>query len=236
MRTSGNITITSYISNRHTDLVNKFKQYGFCNFILRILKAILRKIGIQYESYDILTTLVNKEYLLNIFNATSLPNIKPLTYNDFLLGDKSVFTEQKLKLIQKRFNTSDYHAYGIIENKRLVYSCWIYIGKDAISFSHHITYKLKSEECLLLDAYCAPIVRGKGFHTKMNAYRCLKALDFGKQNVIVIVLSENIPAHKVQLKCGLSVMFNYFELTCCGKTFTNFYKKIKHYESQHNGF
>ncbi|NTW91571.1 MAG: hypothetical protein HGA35_06560, partial [Erysipelotrichaceae bacterium] len=52
-------------------------------------------------------------------------DVKELIYDDFLLGDKDVFNENKLELIRKRCVDIDYRAYGIVSNNLLIYSTWI---------------------------------------------------------------------------------------------------------------
>lgn len=211
------------------DLVNKYKQYGLKGFFIRGIKSMLRRLGIDYESYHFFSAEVEKNLLLNIYNSSVSINVKCLTYNDFLLGDCNVFTEKKLKLVKDRFCEEGYKAYGIIEDGKLVYSCWIN-DRELLTSSPYVRCELKESECLLLDAYCSPQVRGRGYHTKMNAYRCLTAVEMGKTRCITIVLKGNIPAMKVQQRCGLRIVFDYYILSMWGKTYTDFYKKKKKYD------
>lgn len=211
------------------NLTQKYKQFGLKGFIIRVLRTLLRKIGINYEAYDYYATFVDKDMLLQIWNKNPIENVKILSFEDFLFGDKSVFTEKKLKIIKNRLNKKNYKAYGIIENNVLYYSCWI-CDNELVTSSPSIKYELKSNECLLLDAYCHPTMRGKGMHTRMNAYRCLKAIEINRPKCIVIVLKGNIPAQKTQQKCGLKVLFSYYILDLWGKRYTNFYRQKQKYD------
>lgn len=128
-------------------------------------------------------------------------DVKELTYDDFLKGDKNVFKGDKLKLYKTRCQDPNYHAYGIIENDRLVYSTWFSTGNLGLPI---ITDKipLLPNEGLLEDSYCDPIARGRGFHGKMNLYRIKKLYELGKNRVVAIVLDGNTPAFKVQFRSG----------------------------------
>lgn len=213
------------------DYISKYRQYGMKGFIVRSIRSVLRKIGVDYESYHYFAAEVDKNRLLEILNAPPVPDVKLLAYDDFLLGDRTVFDDEKLSLIKKRFDNPHYKAYGIkdTDNGNLLYSCWIN-DEELLTSSSRIKCMLEKNECLLLDAYCSPQVRGKGFHTKMNAYRCMKAIEMGKPKCIVIVLKGNIPAQKVQQKCGLKIVFDYYVLNVFGKTYTDFYKKKEKYD------
>lgn len=204
----------------------KLKQYGYIGSLTRCCKYILRKMGVFYESYCYFSSIVNKETLINVFNNSV--NVRHLSYNDFLLGDKDYFTNKKLQLIKDRLQNDNYIPYGIINNKKLIYSYWL-LTKGSTIISPHINYHLRNDEFLLLDAYCTPSARGNGLHATVSAYLCLEANQMGKTKGIVIVVKGNIPAQKVQLKCGLNMIFDYYVLTIFGKTFTNFYRqKLKH--------
>ena len=129
-------------------------------------------------------------------------NVKELTYEDFLLGDSSVFKGVKMDLYRQRFQEPTYKAYGIIENGRLIYSTWISLHRMGMSIETKPVY-LNSNEGYLEDSYCDPIARGRGLHSKMNNYRIKKIYEAGKNRVIAIVQEGNTPAFKVQFHSGL---------------------------------
>lgn len=201
-----------------------YKQFGLKGTCVRGLKSLCRRIGIVYESYHYFFGCVEEEKLLKVWNQLPIPRVKNLTYDDFLLGDETVFTVQKLGVIKDRLKDNSYQAYGVVENNVLLYSCWIYTG-NVMFPSPSVSCSLKNDECLLMDAYCNPLARGKGLHKKMNAYRCLVAVKLGRPNCIGIVVRGNTPACKVQEKSGLHVLFDYYVLDFFGKQITNFYKK-----------
>lgn len=204
------------------------KQFGFWGFLKRIAKFFLRKIGINVNSYYYMVNHINAEARRKQFEAANLLAVKELTYEDFLKGDPSVFNEKKLTLIQQRLADGTYKAFGIIENGQLIYSCWISL-KKLESSDACVESGLGEKEGLLVDAYCSPVARGRGLHGAMNAYRLWQLSQQGKNQAVVIVLKENIPAYKSQLKVGFEVAFIYYVATVWGKTITNYYKRKKTY-------
>lgn len=53
----------------------------------------------------------------------------------------------------------------------------------------------------------------------------------GKERAVVVILKENKPAYKSQLRVGFDVAFVYYVATLWGKAYTNYYeKKLKHNE------
>ncbi len=216
-------------SNNSSKLQADLKQFGYGGFVKRILKFFLRKIGININSYYYLVNHIDADARRKQFENAGLPPIKELIYDDFLKGDKAVFTEKKLALIQERMNDESFHAYGIIENDKLVYSCWVSLNKMESS-DKCTDGGLDDDEGLLVDAYCGPIARGRGLHGAMNAYRLLKISQYGKEKAVVIVLKENIPAFKSQKKVGFEVAFTYYVANVWGKTYTNYFKRKKTYK------
>lgn len=205
---------------------DKYKQFGIVGYCNRLIKSVFRVLlGIEYEKYYYLVNDIDYQAQREIFEKKrGIWEIKKLQYGDFLHGVPSVFTEKKLLKIKYRFDHSgDYEAYGIVENDRLIYSCWLSF-KDL-----HVTDKLNcplpDDECFMFDAYCAPDFRGHGLHGMMNAYRLMKGYEHGKTRCAVIVLRENIPALKSQLRVGYRIAFNYYVLNVGNKSFTNFFLK-----------
>lgn len=209
-------------------LQSDFKQFGFLGFLKRTVKFFLRKIGIYINSYYYMVNHIDAEASRKQFEAANLPPVKELAYDDFLKGDPSVFNEKKLTLIQQRLADGTYKAFGIIEDERLIYSCWISLKKLESSDSC-VESGLDENEGLLVDAYCSPLARGRGLHGAMNAYRLWQLSQQGKNQAVVIILKENIPAYKSQLKVGFEVAFTYYVATVWGKTFTNYFKQKKTY-------
>jgi hypothetical protein len=204
-------------------IAEDFKQYGFFGFLKRIAKWFLRMIGIRINSYYYMVNDIDYDKQRRLFESKGLTEVKELDYNDFLKGDKTEFTEKKLKRVKQRLDDNGYHAYGIIENGKLVYSCWISLNWLE-SHNKCIEGPLSENECLLVDAYCAPEGRGRGFHNTMNSYRLMKAYEHGKRRSIGIVLSENVPAFKSQIKTGNRVLFKFYVADLWGKTCTNYFK------------
>lgn len=136
-------------------------------------------------------------------------DVKELNYDDFLIGDPNVFKGRKMDLYKERFQDPTYKAYGIIEKGRLVYSTWISYHRLGMSIETNPVF-LRPNEGYLEDSYCDPIARGRGFHGKMNNFRILKIFESGRNRVIAIVQEGNIPAIKVQMRCGFEELGTFY--------------------------
>src|SRR5690606_20087393 len=96
----------------------------------------------------------------------------------------------------------NYSCYAIVKDKEIQYLTWI--SWECMNYPTFFKKKekLKFDQALLEDSFCSPIHRGKGYHSKMNIFRLKKILDNDKLEVLALVLKENKPALKVQLKSG----------------------------------
>lgn len=215
-------------NSQQSKLQADFKQLGFWGFLKRIFKFFLRKIGINVNSYYYMVNRIDAEARWKQFEAAQLSMVKTLEYEDFLKGDKNVFNEHKLSVIRQRFEDEGFKSFGIVENDKLVYSCWISLIKMETS-NAFMDGSLDGNEGLLLDAYCSPVARGRGLHGAMNAYRLWQISQHNKNQAVVIVLKENKPAYKSQIKVGFEVAFTYYIATVWGKTFTNYFNKKQKY-------
>lgn len=190
-------------------------RYLLNGFLRRVLKTQIGKI--HYLRLDIDILKVNKA--LEDFNL----QVKELVYEDFLIGDKAVFSGKKLDLINARINDPYYKAYGIIENGRLIYSTWISLKQLGLPINLKKPILMAEYEGLLEDSYCDPIARGRGLHGKMNNYRIKKLYELGKRQVIALVLDGNTPALKVQSKCGFKELGIFY----CGYLLGRNYSTLK---------
>lgn len=186
-------------------LKTKIKQYGVKNSFKRSVKSLLRRIGIHYESFYLMVNHIDPNELKQKMERYDYSDVKELTFDDFKLGDPKVFTPEKMQLIKTRFETKKYWAYGIVENNILAYSCWVNAHELQYPTVIHKTIPFNENAALLQDAYCHPKYRGKGYHSKMNLYRLYKIMEKNIPKAIAIVLFENIPAYKTQLKTGFKV-------------------------------
>lgn len=207
------------------------KQLGARRLITRIIKFFLRKLGIVYNQYYYMNNDINYEGAKEYWQKRLINDVKPLAYEDFLIGDKSVFTVKKLSTIRNRFDAKTFKAWGIVREGMLIYSCWLSFDKFETS-EKQVFGKLSSKESLMIDSYCHPKYRGRGLHGTMNAYRLMRSYEEGRPNCVAIVLKENTPAVKSQLKVDYKVQFVYYVLIICGKTFTNYFKLKEKYESK----
>ncbi|MDR0231290.1 MAG: hypothetical protein LBI82_04145 [Dysgonamonadaceae bacterium] len=185
---------------------SKIKQYGTFKSISIVLSKLFKT---QIMKFHYLKLNIDYSVALKHIEHIDL-DVKELTYNDFLLGDKTVFCGKKLELIKKRCNDLSYKVYGIVENNKLLYSTWISLDKLSLPIVGS-KYTLLPEEGLLEDSYCHPSVRGRGLHSQMNFFRLAKLYELGKTKCVAIVLDGNMPAYKVQMKSGFNNL-GYFYL------------------------
>lgn len=210
------------ITKSMNKLQAKFKTNGLGGVLISLIKRIMQFGGIKYNRYYYITNDIDKDELFSFYNSKPISDIKELTMEDFLLY-KNDFSERKIDTISKRFQSKTYRAYGIIRDKRLVYYCWISLEEFRTSCKD-IKGTLQENEFLLIDAFCHPTYRGQGLHGTMNAYRLLQGYKLGYTKSVGIVLKENKPALRSQIKVGFKVEFIYYVCNIWGKTYTNFYK------------
>lgn len=195
------------------------KQYGLFNSLKRLIKMILRKLGFHYESFWCFVNTMDINAIEQKMQKYSYDGVRELSINDFENGDYEIFNKKKLHLIHKRFESGEYWSFGIVENTKLVYSCWITTKQINFPAKFKKSISLNYNEGFLEDAYCHPDFRGKGLHSKMNLFRLLQLHKLGKEKSIVIVLSENIPAIKSQIKCGFKKEKQIIFITVFNKSY-----------------
>ena len=173
-----------------------------------------------------MTCNINVSELKQKMKESDYSNVKELTLDDFHKGDPAYYSKSKLKKIESRLNGKNYWAYGILENNKLIYSTWVSVSK--VVFNSKITFSLPltPDQALLEDSYCHPDYRGLGLHSKMNLFRIKKIHEMGRSEVIAIVVSENTPAIKTQIKSGFNKIKKVSFLTIFGRLF-QFEKKVK---------
>tara|TARA_B110000467_G_C18116615_1_gene365509 strand:+ start:221 stop:757 length:537 start_codon:yes stop_codon:yes gene_type:complete len=127
--------------------------------------------------------------------------VKKLSYENYENSIGLKFDESKLNIFSKRFESSNYAAYGILDAEALVYSSWISTNQFEVSIN---TFGLEIEldEALLLDCLTHPKHRGKGLHNYMNRYCLEKMMEHKRSKALVLVIKENIPAQKSQQRSG----------------------------------
>ena len=185
------------------------KLCGLWQFVRKVSARVFKTYSYKMH-YLVLDTDINA--ILQQLQEFDL-SVKELEYENFLMGDETVFTTHKLNSVVKRLNDGTHKAYGIIENGRLIYSTWI--STKELSLPVSVSYTLASNEGLLEDSYCSVDARCKGLHYKMNLYRIARLYELGKNRVIVIILDGNTPAFKVQFKSGFREIGTFY----CGKIF-----------------
>jgi|GEM_PF-1728053 len=187
------------------NLLIKIRQFGLLGSFKRLFKIVLRYLNIRYESFIFLINDINYYHNIEKMKNYDYSDVIKLSFNDFLDGDKDVFNDSKLELIKSRLSSGEFYCYGIKKNGLLVYSTWI--STKEVTFNSSFKYKLElnNNQAVLEDSYCHPMYRGVGLHSKMNLFRIAKILEMGRVQVIAIVVKENIPALKTQLKSGFKV-------------------------------
>jgi hypothetical protein len=203
--------------------LDKIRQYRW-RVIPRVIKSFLRKIGLNWESYLWMSKLINRDDLIERMKDYTYEDVMELTIEDFNKGDINVFDKAKRSLIQSRIESGLYKCYGIFDNNLLVYSTWLSLNKVIIPGSS-ITRKLSKEEGLLEDSYCHPAYRGRGYHSKMNLFRLKQLIESGRNKAIVVVIRENLPAYRTQIKSGFKIERSIQVLNIWGLTFEKDIKK-----------
>ncbi len=181
------------------NLIASFRQYGWSVFP-RILKNLLRRVGIVVESYYLLTYNIDKQFLEKKMQKYDYTNVKPFYEKDLKL--LTVFDNSKIELLKNRLSTDEYSGFAIWQGNKIVYITWISWNLMNYPTLFNLQSQLKSNEALLEDSYCHPDFRGKGFHSMMNLYRINEISKMNKTTVLALVLKENKPALKVQIKSG----------------------------------
>lgn len=183
-------------------VIASFRQYGWA-IVPRIMKGLLRRIGIIIESYYLLQYTIDEQSVENKMRAHDYSCVKPLHTEDLdLLTD---FDASKIELLSKRLSSDEYSGYALWQDEKIVYITWISWSKMNYPSLFNLQHPLKANEALLEDSYCHPNYRGRGFHSMMNLFRINEIKKMGKTVVLVLVLKENKPALKVQFKSGFHV-------------------------------
>lgn len=179
---------------------NTIRQYGLTRSMIRLLKLILRKVGITYEQYLFCTMQLEKSKLVIKKKPSIDIEVKELSFDDIRNSKGIIFREKKLNLIRDRFNKKTSVPLGCFYKNKLIYVAWISL-KESYPCAEDI-YALKEDEGLLLDVYCHPAYRRLGLASFMNTMSLKKMYEFEKRNAVVILLKENIPARRSQAKVG----------------------------------
>ncbi len=197
-------------------------------FMLRTFKSIIRPL-LFWESYCYCSLDLSKNEIEKLIANNKVfkgLNVKELTIDDFFTGDKEEFTSNKIECLRKRFKNDGFKAYGVMKNSKLVYSCWLSTKQFEMS-EHYLNRALSNDEVLFLDDFMTPHMRGCGIHTAMNIFRLQKSIELGKKKAIVIILKENKPALKSQLKVGFNIDFIFITFKCFNATWSNFNDKYQ---------
>jgi len=205
--------------------VERYKQYGFINFMQRLVFGVLAKLGIRIDSWLVCTQDINitNQQAISIGNEFS---VKMLTYSDCENSNK--FESNKLMSFKSRFEKATFKAFGVFDDKQeLAYYCWISLKEFQFSKSLY-QMSLKDSQGLLFDAFCFPEFRGRKLHSFMNFYRLKKLSELDKNEAVVVLLSQNTPARRSQKRAGFEcfkIITTYSVFGKKGYFVTN--KKIK---------
>lgn len=180
----------------------KIIQYGWINSLARLFKIIMRKLGVVFESYWFMLNKLDWDAIELEMQKYDYSDVKELTIDDFKTSDPDVFDEKKLQIIRMRLDNGKHQCYGIFERERLIYSTWISTDRLVFSSPVYKAIPIKSSQAILEDSYCHPDYRNKGLHSQMNLFRLNKIIEMGLTEAIAIVVVDNIPAVKTQLKNG----------------------------------
>jgi|SRR5690606_2070524 len=177
------------------------KQYRW-KIISRFLKAGGRRFGIISESFYLLK--LDSSQFVSAFNisATKIVEIKNIDSYDLSVFK---FPNKKIELFRNRIDSGAYSCYGYMRDDQIVYITWVSWKTMNYPSFFGIVENLDETQALLEDSYCLPDYRGRGIHSEMNKYRLREVFSRAKKEVFVLILKENAPAIKAQIKCGFKV-------------------------------
>lgn len=193
-------------------IIVKFRQYGFSNSFKRLVKKLLRMIGIRHEKYL---------YCTKDLDSERVEIIKPRINGEIIQLNETIINKpqlidlsgEKLALFRKRLSNEGYKGYGFFHQDSLIYYTWISYKKFEMSVPSKVI-ELEDNEALLIDSYCHPDYRKYGIHLYMNNFRLEQIMNEGKNRVVAIVLKENKPARITQrksgFKCEKMITYNKF--------------------------
>ena len=172
------------------------------------IKTLLHKcftaIGIRKEKYYLFQIMLTKEKLQCNPLPESFIAIEVTSGNvhDF---DFSLFAKKYDRFLDRLKNTKD-HLYVVLNGQRVCYCTWV--SFDSFIFPRYIkqTKKLQPDEGFIYDSACAEQYRGIGLHSHMNMFCLRKIFENGKLKALVLILENNTPAFKVQVKSGLKII------------------------------
>jgi ribosomal protein S18 acetylase RimI-like enzyme len=197
-------------------IINKIKQFGVIIAVILAVKAVIRTLfKFSWTSYYLMSCTSINEYVMMIKNNINF-YLKPLIRKDLFDGlyDEIFEFDRKSKkeFFKQRLDNPQIEGFGIFSDKKLVCYGWIDYEKLVIKKSRIIPLPFKS--ALLLDDYCHPAYRRRGFHSYMNAYRIKRIFERNMEKVYVLVVKYNVPAIKTQRKCGLEIekSFTHFKI------------------------
>lgn len=180
-------------------VVASVRQYRWA-IVPRIMKGMLRRIGIVTESYYLLQYTIDEQLVESKIQQYDYSFVKPLKIEDLpLLTD---FEASKIEVLKKRLSSDEYSGYVIWQDEKIAYITWVSWSKMNYPSLFNLQHPLKTNEALLEDSYCHPDYRGRGYHSMMNLFRINEIKVNSKTKVLALVLKENKPALKVQLKSG----------------------------------
>ena len=174
-----------------------YKQYGLGVFN-RPIKSALIRFGFIYETLLVFEKQLNYEDLDKRLKKIDVSNVKKITLKDF--DTFSGLNQSRKELYKKRLDEGSYFVFGIFNNNKLVYYSWVSLKNIELPFGFQSKIKLESNQALLVDSFCDADYRGLGYHSKVNIVRQKAILDSGRTEAKAIVVKDNTPSIKVQLK------------------------------------
>ena len=178
------------------------KQYGWQS-IPRAGKKILRYLGVNLESFYLLEYKIDRLEVEAKMKKYSYSDVQEFFYMD--IKDSNLFDKNKKQLFKQRFESKDYSCFGIKSENEICYLTWISWKFMNYPSIFNIQETLQENEALLEDSFCDSKYRGRGYHSKMNLFRLNVMLNNNIDCVLALVLKENTPALKVQVKSGFKI-------------------------------
>ena len=177
-------------------------QYGWQS-IPRAGKKILRYLGVNLESFYLLEYKIDKLEVEAKMKKYNYSDVQEFFYID--IKGSNLFDKNKKQLFKQRFESKDYSCFGIKSENEICYLTWISWKFMNYPSIFNIQETLQENEALLEDSFCDSKYRGRGYHSKMNLFRLNVILGKDIKTAIVLILKENTPALKVQVKSGFKI-------------------------------
>lgn len=179
------------------NLKNSFHQYGAKGMVTRYAFGVIKKLtGVEIKKSIFFVRKIDKPYEEVLeFKRLSFEDFKKAAIND--RNPVKWFSDDKMKIIRKRFNENGIIPFGHFEGDLLSCIGWINYNGGKIG-----KILLSHEDAYFFDDYTIYQFRGKGLQFATIKFRINEAFSQGCRQAWSMVYSFNRPSKKNYLKAG----------------------------------